>query len=100
MRPTLIPLGRKGRFGRLPALALSLLLMGGASAAAQGDSVEGEAAYATTCARCHASVARIVRRIDGATEDEKRAWLDAFLPTHHASDEAVRADLIAYMLAE
>ena len=67
---------------------------------ADGDAVRGETAYATACARCHASVSRIERRIDGTTPEEKQAWLEAFLPAHHAPDEAARADLIAFLLAE
>jgi len=67
-------------------------------ALAVGDPVRGEKAYATACASCHASLARITRRIEGRTPEQKQVWLDGFLSNHHAPEESIRADLIAFIL--
>jgi mono/diheme cytochrome c family protein len=68
--------------------------------ASAADAVRGEAHYAAACAGCHASAARIIRRIDGDTPDEKHNWLERFLADHHAPDAEMRADLIAFLLSE
>jgi hypothetical protein len=65
-----------------------------------GDQADGEDAYAASCARCHASVARTLRRIGGGTSEEKAERLDVFLADHYAPDATTRADLIAFLLAE
>jgi mono/diheme cytochrome c family protein len=66
---------------------------------AVGDPVRGEKAYATACAGCHASLARITRRIPGMTPQQKQDWLGAFLSNHNAPEE-IRADLIAFLLTK
>jgi cytochrome c len=77
-----------------------LLVASGSTLATAADPVEGERAYASACARCHASVSRIARRIEGGTESERAAWLGAFLTEHHAPDAAMRSDLIAFLLGK
>jgi mono/diheme cytochrome c family protein len=67
---------------------------------AVGDPVRGEKAYATACARCHPSIARITRRIEGRTPEQKQVWLDGFLSNHNAPEETTRADLIAFILTK
>jgi len=67
---------------------------------AVGDPVRGEKAYATACARCHPSIARITRRIEGRTPEQKQVWLDGFLSNHNAPEDTTRADLIAFILTK
>lgn len=81
------------------ALALLPLLYLAAPVSAEGDATAGEAAYAKACARCHKTASRITPFIEGKTTEEKAAWLDAFLAGHHATDAKIRADLVAYLLA-
>lgn len=80
-------------------LAALILLASAIQTSAQtGDPVAGEDAYVANCMKCHASAARIVRKIDGDTAEEKGAWLDGFLADHHLSDTGVKADLIIYLV--
>jgi mono/diheme cytochrome c family protein len=53
------------------ALLALCLAAAAAPARAEGDPARGEDAYLEACVECHASVARIVRRIAGATPVEK-----------------------------
>jgi hypothetical protein len=50
------------------------------------------------CAKCHARAGVLARNLKGQTRDDKAAGLDAFLKTHHADDEQVRAKIIAYLI--
>lgn len=81
--------------------ALAACLIAAACAAGaraeDGDPARGEAAYAATCAACHASIDRLARRLPKT--DQAAASLDAFLAGHHAPDPAARADIIAYLLS-
>jgi mono/diheme cytochrome c family protein len=70
-----------------------------ALSAGDGDVARGEAAYEHNCASCHANAARIMGRVAGATDEEKAARLEAFLPDHYAEDPQERAEIIAYMLS-
>lgn len=80
--------------------ALFLVCLGTVPVLAEGEPAAGEAAYARACARCHASVARLMRDVEGETEEQTAAWLDTFLAGHRAPDAEMRADLIAFLLAE
>jgi mono/diheme cytochrome c family protein len=81
-------------------LAVLMLFSGASSAPAQpGDAAAGEDAYVANCVQCHASVARIVRKIDGDSAEDKSAWLDTFLAEHHLRDMDAKADLIAYLIS-
>ncbi|WP_114967180.1 hypothetical protein [Alkalilacustris brevis] len=64
------------------------------------DLERGEAGYAADCAECHASAARITRRVPGDDDEARAEWLEEFLPEHFAPDAQVRRDIIAYMLAQ
>jgi mono/diheme cytochrome c family protein len=79
-------------------LLFVLFAAGCGPALAESDPQRGEEVYATACARCHASVARTVRRIDGGTQEEREAWLAGFLPEHYAEQDADLSDLIAFLL--
>ena len=57
-----------------------------------------EAAYNSTCLSCHASVSRIAKKVQGADEAAKRAYLDTFLAKHHAPDKEVREKIIQYLV--
>jgi mono/diheme cytochrome c family protein len=80
-------------------LATSALAAAPAHATSDGDVARGEAAYEQNCASCHANPARIMGRVAGATDEEKAARLEAFLPDHYAEDPQERAEIIAYMLS-
>lgn len=92
---------------RASASALALLLAAAVTAgpaAAAGTAArpveeEGAAVWERLCAECHAVPARILRKVPGRSAEERRLWLEAFLPGHHAAEEADRAALIAYLLA-
>jgi hypothetical protein len=84
---------------RVVLLLVVLLVTGSGPAFAESDPLRGEEVYATACARCHASVARTVRRIDGGTEEEREAWLADFLPEHYADDDTDLSDLIAFLMS-
>lgn len=72
-----------------------------APAEAAADPEHGAWFYDQACAMCHGPVSLVRERIQGETQAEKRAWLDDYLQRHHcASDGALRADLIAYLLEE
>lgn len=68
-------------------------------AAILGDPARGEGAYATACAECHRSAARLMARVPGADAAARGAWLEAFLPDHHAPEPQARADIIAWLVA-
>ena len=79
-------------------LVVLALVASAATAAAQpADPTAGEEVYVADCVQCHASAARIVRKIQGGTPEEKGTWLDTFLDGHHVSDTGNKADLIAYL---
>lgn len=50
------------------------------------------------CAKCHARASLLAANLKGQTREDKAATLDAFLKTHHADDEPVRAKIIAYLI--
>ena len=80
-------------------LAALLLLTGVVAAHAQpGDPIAGESTFAADCSRCHRTPDRILRKIDGDTDEEKGAWLDVFLDDHHLQDIGGKDDLIAYLV--
>ncbi|MCI5077884.1 hypothetical protein [Oricola sp.] len=81
-------------------LAVLLLLAGTAGASAQsGEAAKGKDTYIAECVGCHASAARIVRKIGGGTPEDRADWLDDFLSDHHLTDMDAKADLMAYLLA-
>lgn len=58
----------------------------------------GEAAFKAQCARCHIDASAAAKKIDGATADEKAAFLTKFLEKHMKSDPATRPALIKYLI--
>lgn len=66
----------------------------------QPDARRGEALFASNCAACHLSKARVVRMIKGETEQERATWLDAELARHEAEDAGERADIIAWLMQQ
>lgn len=79
--------------GWIVALAAAGALHAAPVSASGGDAARGEAAFAESCAGCHANAGRIATRA-GRMED---AALDAFLAGHYAADDATRADVIAFL---
>jgi len=93
---------RRSSFRCGPAAALAILALGGRAVADENppDAVAaGESAFITECAACHGSVSRLVRRLASQTPEERRAFLDGFLAGHYATDDDMRAAIIAYLLA-
>lgn len=81
------------------SLVVLALLASTAPAATQpGDPLAGEDAYIEVCAECHASAARIVRKIRRDSAEEMSAWLEDFLDDHHLGDTERKADLIAFLV--
>jgi hypothetical protein len=50
------------------------------------------------CAKCHARSNTLAGSLKGQTADDKASHLDAFLKTHYAHDEQVRAKIVAYLV--
>lgn len=75
--------------------AAMALLAASPALAVEGEAARGEAAYASTCASCHANAARLAARSASQSPEE----LDAFLARHHAEDAQDRADIVAYILS-
>jgi len=72
-----------------------------ASESPEVDPEHGAWYYKQACALCHGPVEMVRERIQGDTEAEREAWLGNYLMRHHcANDDALRADLIAYLLQE
>ena len=63
------------------------------------DAVRADAdLFKERCAECHPRASVLAGNLKGQTREDKAAALDAFLKTHHADDEQVRAKIIAYLL--
>jgi cytochrome c2 len=89
-------------FARRLVLASVVLTAATGAATAEdtvsGDATRGATLYSTACIRCHrvpAAVARSLNPDDPATVSA----LEVFLRTHHTTDDAARADLIAFLAA-
>jgi mono/diheme cytochrome c family protein len=85
----------------IPTVALAALLAAFApgSATAQSAAISGETAYAESCAACHRTPARFMRRYTDKAPAQRQAELDKFLVGHHAPDPATRAAIIAWLEA-
>lgn len=85
----------------IPAVALAALFAAFApeSAAAQPAAISGETAYADTCAACHRTPARFMRRYTDKPAAQRQAELEKFLTGHYAPDPAIRAAIIAWLEA-
>jgi hypothetical protein len=76
------------------ALVLLAAMTPGAPALAQ----DGAAAWQRQCSDCHASVARVMRRLPAGSAESRADWLSHFLAGHHAPDPAVRSAIVAWLL--
>ncbi|WP_372624223.1 hypothetical protein [Falsiroseomonas sp.] len=81
---------------RFALLAAALPLLPAAPAAAQPA---GEAAFQETCASCHRTPSRFMRRYVDMNPAERQAQLDRFLAGHYAEDATKRAGIIAWLEA-
>ncbi|MCG6121719.1 MAG: hypothetical protein MEP57_03290 [Microvirga sp.] len=85
-----------GKFAAASLAGFALALCAAAPAIAEeGDAALGEAAYATTCASCHANASRIATRFATRDADSR----DAFLADHYADDAQDRLHITAYLLS-
>ncbi|PQO22773.1 hypothetical protein C2I36_11300 [Rhodobacteraceae bacterium WD3A24] len=66
--------------------------------AAEGDAAQGETLYEESCAECHSSPSRIMRRVEGEDDAARAQALEGFLADHHAPEAQDRRDIIAYLL--
>lgn len=84
---------------RLAPIAAVLVFAAPLSAAPAAAQPAGEAAYRESCAECHRTPSRFMRRYAEMTPAERQAALDRVLATHHAEDAAKRAAIIAWLEA-
>lgn len=82
-----------------PGLVALLVAFAPGSATAQTATISGEAAYAESCAACHRTPARFMRRYTDKPSAQRQAELDKFLTGHYAPDPATRAAIIAWLEA-
>lgn len=83
---------------RPAALLLSFLLF--PAAACTAEEPAGEAVWSNACSGCHADTAEIREAIPKADDESGRAKLETFLTRHHAPDEADRAAVIDWLIAQ
>ena len=86
---------------RIPLLlATAALLTAGPASAQQPDPrvAQGEAAYAESCASCHRTPARFMRRYMEMPPAERAAALETFLPGHYAPEAGQRAAIVAWLM--
>lgn len=76
----------------LPLLTLSAFC--NSNAAAQDAS-----AFQKSCARCHPAATVLMRKIKGASPEERKAYLAVLLKSHHPPDPATVDQVIGYLLA-
>lgn len=81
------------KIGMIAIAAVAMISSGGATHAldAQGE------AFVKSCAGCHARADVLAKKLKGATLEERRLELDAFLKSHHTKDEATRAAIVDYL---
>ena len=79
--------------GMRRAVALAALV------AVSGPARADEATFKVECSKCHVNPAALARKIEGASEQEKRVNLAKFLETHQKSDPATRPELIDYLIS-
>jgi hypothetical protein len=81
------------KIGLIAIAAVAMISSGGATHAldAQGE------AFVKSCAGCHARADALAKKLKGATLEERRLELDAFLKSHHTKDEAMRAAIVDYL---
>ena len=79
---------------RVVAAALALVSSAPAPTVAHADQV----LFIERCAKCHARASIVAANLKGQTAVDKASHLDAFLKTHHADDEQVRAKIVAYLV--
>ena len=88
------------RIAPLFAASLFAALAGPVPAYAQAPAVDGEAAFAARCSRCH-QVSRLQGYLARRSDDTARARdLEAFLARHHAPDASQRQAIIAWLLSQ
>ena len=56
-------------------------------------------AYQEACGDCHPAPAALARKIKGATEEEKKAYLTAFLTHHHPPDPETIGKIAGFLFS-
>jgi hypothetical protein len=80
--------------GLLIGAAIALTGLATWPVAARSD----EALFKSNCAKCHARVQTLARRLPGNSPGEKSALLAKFLETHHSPSPEHRAALVNYLV--
>ena len=62
--------------------------------------VPPEEAFAAGCGGCHSSAAKILRKIPAGSEAARRAWILKFMASHPNERDAVKAEIVDYLVAK
>jgi hypothetical protein len=74
-------------------------LLTSAAFCSSNAAAQGAAAFQKACARCHPAATVLVRKIKGASPEERQAYLAVLLKSHHPPDPATVDQVIGYILA-
>ncbi|MDP1865673.1 MAG: hypothetical protein Q8L13_04930 [Bradyrhizobium sp.] len=88
-------IGAHNRLFRSLIAGAVMLASGGLPA---GAMTPGEA-FAAGCGGCHASDAKILRKIPAGSETVRRAWILNFMAGHPNENDAVKAEIVEYLVA-
>jgi hypothetical protein len=80
-------------------IAFLALLASLAPAAAQPPSPTGAEAYERGCGGgCHRSEARVIRAIPRGSDEERRAWIAAFMDRHPCHCDDAKPAILDYLV--
>ncbi|WP_291861390.1 hypothetical protein [Bradyrhizobium sp.] len=68
--------------------------------ASPAHAVSPEEAFTAGCGGCHASDAKILRKIPDGSEAVRRAWILNFMAGHPNERDAVKAEIVEYLVAK
>ena len=86
------------RNSRSISLIVSAVVM--ALATPSSRAATPEEAFKAGCGGCHASDAKILREIPRGTEADRRAWIVNFMAGHPNERDAVKAEIVEYLVAK
>ncbi len=71
-----------------------------ASGSLPAGAVTPEEAFAAGCGGCHASDAKVLRKIPSGSETVRRAWILNFMAGHPNEKDAVKAEIVQYLVTK
>lgn len=80
------------------SMAISAAMM--ALVSLPAHAVTPEEAFKAGCSGCHASDTKILRSIPSGPETVKRAWIVNFMAGHPNERDAVKAEIVEYLVAK